>query len=196
MIERISIANRNSDINFNIFLTNKAGKLDEMNGINDFITEELEKSINKPIENELIVFNIKSDNNFLNVKFLKQNKTNNFDFTTLYSDIGFTVKEINNDSDSFINSFFIFEYFDSKDENKQVKLSTNFIKPSSIHAKASTTAVINFSKDNIYNSQHNRVYIPNKFFNNGSNIIFMKVSFFNAKTGKRNYFYNLTQDIV
>jgi len=103
-----------------------------------------------------------------------------------YKNAGFTAAEINGNSLNKLNSFYIFEYYDSYDVNTQTKIFTTYL------TKIGTTPNFTINSDNqIYN-----LYVPvsymNSLFEQNINLVtgYTKISFFNAKNGVLTLFYN------
>jgi len=103
-----------------------------------------------------------------------------------YLNAGFTIAEINANSLNKLNSFYIFEYYDSFDTNTQTKIFTTYI------TKIGNAPNFTINPDDqIYN-----LYIPVSYMNlsqdQGINIVtgYTKISFFNAISGEVNLFYN------
>jgi hypothetical protein len=96
---------------------------------------------------------------------------------------GFTQEEINTGSDSILNSFFILDFYDTYDFYNQTKIFTTYL------TKIGTSSAYNIGSSN----QFYYWYVPMSYINSftGSTTTgYVKFSFFNAKTGKLQLFYN------
>lgn len=116
----------------------------------------------------------------------------------------FTLDEVNNQQESFTNSYFIFEYFDLMNEDEQILLSTSFLKPMTKRDKTYTsTYIANSYKFATFNTiitysnsfeswnEFNYVSIPNNYLD--LKTIYLKISFFNSKLGGRTFFHSNSQ---
>lgn len=185
-MERQKITYKGEDINLNLFVTKTNSKLDENNRMDEFINNELNISINQSDNKEMLVYNgnTNSSNKNISVFFLKENNINSFDFSNNYSDIGFTTEEVTNSGNKFTSSFFILEYFDNNTPTNNNKIFTNFLKPSSIYAKSSNTGLLVFDIANKNLTNHLKVCSLGELSK-----LYLRISFFNAKKGKRSEFY-------
>ena len=98
---------------------------------------------------------------------------------------GFTPAEIIERDLNTLNSFFIFELYDTYDVSTQVKILTSYI------TKIGNLPQYTLNSDN----QLYYLYVPMTFINaqTGSTVTgYTKISFYNAKTGKIILFYNPT----
>jgi hypothetical protein len=119
----------------------------------------------------------------------------NFGFgsPTAYNDfahVGFTVIELEQQQLNVLNSFFIFELYDTYDVSTQVKILTTYI--TKIGNLPQYTLDLN---NQIYNLYVPLPYIQDILAQSGSTGIatgYTKISFYNAKTGKVILFYNPT----
>ena len=95
----------------------------------------------------------------------------------------FTPLEVSGNSDNFLDSFFILDFFDSFDINNQTKIFTTYL------TKKGTVPTYTIGSVN----QLYYWYVPLSFINaqTGSTATgYVKLSFYNAKTGKLVLFYN------
>jgi hypothetical protein len=108
---------------------------------------------------------------------------------------GFTVDEMNEISLNLLNSFFILDYYDTFDINSQTKIFTTYLTKILVLPKVSL-----FGLNNVYipkytigtssNNQLYRWYVPISYFTGTTMTGYVKLSFFNAKTGKITTFFN------
>lgn len=119
----------------------------------------------------------------------------NFEFTlngviyaTNYINAGFKASEIASNSLNKLNSFYMFEYYDTYVTNTQTKIFTTYI------SKLGTVPQITIDSNN----QIYHLYIPIAYMNtlieSGITTVngYMKISFFNALNGQLVLFYNTT----
>jgi len=106
-------------------------------------------------------------------------------YDTSFINAGFSQAEIDGNSVTMLNSFFILDFYDTYDINTQVKLFTTYL--TKIGNKSQY--VINAStKNQLYD-----LYIPVSFIESQINNIvngYAKFTFYNAKNGKTTLFYN------
>lgn len=113
---------------------------------------------------------------------------NGVTYATDYKNAGFTTAEIATNSLNKLNSFYMFEYYDTYDVNTQTKIFTTYI------SKLET--VPQFTIDS--NNQIFHLYVPITYMNtlieSGITTVtgYMKISFFNAINGQLVLFNNTT----
>jgi hypothetical protein len=97
---------------------------------------------------------------------------------------GFTQDEYKKNSDNFLNSFFILDFYDTYDINNQTKLFTTYLTK-----KGNTTPTYTISDSN---NQLYYMYIPESYISGQTGTItgYTKFMFYNAKTGKVATFLN------
>ncbi len=150
-----------------------------------FSDQEMEKNINPVIDREYKRFK-----NITDIPF-------NFTFTisgyTDYVPYIFTNSDIVNNKNSFINSFWILDYYDSTDKNTQTKLYTNFYRPERIIlSNNNIDSIIRIPIDGI--SDSSVISLPNNVVSSsGLTSCFIKFRFFNAKNG---IIYNFKKDPI
>jgi hypothetical protein len=109
--------------------------------------------------------------------------------TFLYA--GFTANEIINSSLSVLNSFFILDFYDTFDINSQTKIFTTYL--TKILAPTNGIYYSQYIIGTSSNNQFYRWYVPLSYMKaqSGTTVTgYVKLSFFNAKTGKITTFYN------
>lgn len=102
---------------------------------------------------------------------------------------GFTQNEINSKTSNVINSFFILDYYDSYDPNTQRKIFTTYL------TKIGTVPVYSLYPN--ANNQFYYWYVPQSYVDiqTGTTITgYVKLSFYNAKSGTTTTFYNAVND--
>jgi hypothetical protein len=105
--------------------------------------------------------------------------------TNSYTNNGFTTAESTQNSDNFLNSFFILDFYDTYDINKQTKLFTTYL------TKKGITGVSQFTIDST--NQLYYWYLPVSYIElqtGTTSYAYVKFMFYNAKTGKVVPFYN------
>ena len=104
--------------------------------------------------------------------------------TPSYTAAGFTTDELTDKSLNVRNSFWIFDYYDSYDPNKQVKIFSTYL---TTIGTVPSFAIAD-TDDQLYYQ-----YVPKSYTDNFTGLTvtgYMKISFFNAKTGKVQLFTN------
>lgn len=104
--------------------------------------------------------------------------------TPSYTAAGFTTEELSATTLNVQNSFWIFDYYDSFDPNKQVKLFSTYL------TTIGTTPSFSVANED---SQLYYQYVPKSYTDTLTGLTvtgYMKISFFNAKTGKVQLFLN------
>jgi hypothetical protein len=104
---------------------------------------------------------------------------------TLFTAAGFTADEINSNDLNILNSFFILDFYNTFDLNSQTKIFTTYL------TKLNNLPIYTIGVSN--SNQLYPWYIPLSYINTqtGSTVIgYVKLSFYNAKTGKITSFYN------
>jgi hypothetical protein len=118
---------------------------------------------------------------------------NGISYNTLFSFAGFTNEEILGKSLNTQNSFFILDYYDSFDYYTQNKIFTTYLTKIANSGTTTSTYLINPTSNN----QFYRWYVPISYIESqtGTTVIgYVKFSFYNAKTGKIQIFYNLNNE--
>ena len=108
-------------------------------------------------------------------------------YQTLLTAAGFTTNEINNNDLNILNSFFILDFYDTFDLNSQAKIFTTYL------TKLNNLPIYTIGVSN--SNQLYPWYIPLSYIlpnaQTGSTVIgYVKLSFYNAKTGNITSFYN------
>jgi hypothetical protein len=109
-----------------------------------------------------------------------------FDNTDSYNSIGFTNFYLTGTNIYTQESYYIFDLYDSFEDNNQELISRNFIKMSKIVKDTTTNIFFDVSKK--ITKEFINIYIPSYFINEGKDIFYLKVNFFNAINGKFRFF--------
>ena len=110
-------------------------------------------------------------------------------FGTLFENAGFTINEITMKSSNILNSFFIMDFYDSYDINNQVKIFTTYL----TKITAGTTGTVEPISEYSLGSSPNQLYywyVPVAYLTGSTINGYVKFSFYNAKTGRVQPFYN------
>jgi hypothetical protein len=110
--------------------------------------------------------------------------------TNTFEAIGFTTSGLTQQQLNVLNSFFIFELYDTYNVSTQIKILTTYITQIGVVPQYTAN-----SSNQIYNLYVPIPYIKNILAQSGSTGIatgYTKISFYNAKTGKIILFYNPT----
>lgn len=105
-------------------------------------------------------------------------------YTPSYTAAGFTSDELTGKTLNVRNSFWIFDYYDSFDPNKQIKLFSTYL------TMIGTTPLFSVANTD---SQLYYQYVPKSYSDTLTGLTvtgYVKISFFNAKTGKVQLFTN------
>ena len=154
----------------------------------DNITEETKEELINPIEDyEIRRFRYaRSVNTDLTFRFLNSTNTSR---SPSFSYAGFTTTELSEPADVVRNSFFIADFYDTYSSNTQTRLFTTYL------TQIGSSPVYEFDDTELAN-QLCYWNIPKWFLDEHGNsvvYIYVKFSFYNAKDGKLQLFYN--QDI-
>lgn len=176
----------NNNIQIKINITNDDNLLGDEILINKYVNETKDKLINNINDYEKVKFKYVSNN--IDTILLKFKFNNNISF--LEDGAGFSKNEFLLNSDSVMNSFFIFDLYDNINPNNQKKICSNYL--TKIGNKPEYLIGYDNQTKTFTDNQLNYLYIPKWFLNQNDYVIysFIKVSFFNAKTGKIILFYN------
>jgi hypothetical protein len=161
------------------------GQQQEIDSLTQFKTAAL---VNPITDAETRRFKLNIDTPTQTLQFYFYNGSGGY-FTT-YTTAGFTVSEITSNSNKFLNSFFILDFYDTYDINTQNKIFTTYL------TKKQNINVSSFPISN-NNNQLYYWYIPTWYTNQSTGTTltgYVKFSFFNAKTGKIISFYNADKE--
>ena len=150
----------------------------EIDNETQFVTIE---SINSAIDEEKRKFKLIPENI---IKIFTFNFYDGSIYSSNFINAGFTTDELASKTLNVRNSFWIFDYYNSFDSNNQKKIFTTYL-----------TTIGGMPQYNVSNSSNQLYYwyVPLSYINSisASTIIgYTKISFFNAKTGDVQLFYN------
>lgn len=172
---------------------NFTGFQQEIDGETQFATIE---SINSAVDEEKRKFMLVPQTLPLLLKFNFYNHSSGI-YSASYHNAGFTTEELVSDTLNVRNSFWIFDYYDSFDSNNQKKIFTTYLTKIQ-NGPFSHTANPEFTIDSAAKQLY-YWYIPLSYINTitGSTINgYTKISFFNAKTGNVQLFYNEANESI
>lgn len=177
-----------SDFKIKIPLSNVINFNGLQDSIDDFINNEVGVSINPIVDGETFRYK-SSGNKSIIPKFWN---SSNSSHQNSYLTAGFTNDEIINKSNVIENSFFIMQVYDTPFIDNQILLHSSYFSGYNIN---SSMPLINID----LNNEFSNFYLPNWWINEklkeieGTNQgigIYIKLIFYNAKTGKLQLFYN------
>ena len=191
--EKIKL-NKGQDLNIVLSLSNKSGSDlgREYSDYTSFIEKESKDVINPVIDNEV-----------LRVRYLNQDTRfviyfydNDYDiYNQNYTSLGFSLNELLNGGAVLRNSFYILDFYDSFDTFNREKIFSSYY--TQITSLGSTRprrrGQQETDPDGVVISQTNQLnYITPPLWSLESNItiMYMTLTFFNAKTGKLIPFFN------
>ena len=186
-----------NDINFYIALNSNDSLLGLEQEI-DALTQVTGNNLINPIvdgENYRFKNDVNGDVNVLTFYYTQYGTT----YNNVYSSAGFSFDDIAFNSPAMLNSFYIFDYYDSYNINTQIKIFTSYITKIWGLGKRTmnngipdiVTTIGTGSNVQIY-SQYVPVWYYNNLINSGATSItgYTKISFYNAKTGQIILFRN------
>jgi len=170
----------NLDLNLKFSLGSNVGLTGYQQEIDNSTIDTEDELINPVNDTEVRRFKNSVQNN-LSFYFVVNN-TNN----SLFRNAGFTQDEIDFNRDTIRNSFFILDFYDTYDTNTQTKIFTTYL--TKILGNGNTA---NYVLDiTNHSNQFSYWYIPQSYINLHTTG-YVKFSFFNAKYGVIQLFYNL-----
>jgi hypothetical protein len=168
----------------------------DINQKHDFIPKS--ESIKKYVDSELNKFleeSRASEKDLEYVSFIPSQSfylRGYFNNTDSYNSVGFTNFYLTATSVYTEESYYIFDLYDSFEDNNQELISRNFIKMSKIVKDITTNIFFDVSKKIV--KEFVNIYIPSYFINEGKDTFYLKVNFFNAINGKFRFFKCSTTD--
>lgn len=170
--------------------------IDNGEKLKPFIDDELSANTNPIIDSETIIFDPKNTNYLSLVSCLGtgltyfQNYTNNL----------FSSSVISSYSDLFIKSFFLLDFYDTDDLNKQTNIYSTRIYLRPVIKKVInpvTRLSSNIINDTILvNYESVFIPIPSYSITNGLSSVYMRVRFFDASKGLVYFFKNSNNNIL
>jgi hypothetical protein len=113
---------------------------------------------------------------------------------------GFSEADITNGGDTLLNSFYILDFYDSFNDQTQTKIFTTYMTQILTGELDVGVPIPEYTISNSSAYQFNSWYVPqdylDPFLYSGYTVItgYVKLSFFNAKTGRVTLFYNKAND--
>lgn len=176
--EKIKFNGRDMNIQFTLDGNNNLlGLQQEIDGFTQVATAN---SINEGHDQEVRRFNFILQNIWLSFSFW-----DGFNYGASFLKAGFTSEEISGLTNSFLNSYFILDFYDSFDPNDQIKIFSAYL--TKLGTNELSVYIINNS------IQYYNLEVPLDYFNGetGNTITgYSRFSFYNAKTGRVQLFYN------
>lgn len=155
----------------------------------DELTEETKDDLINPI----------IDNEVRRYSYSGTLTTLGFYFATLspqFTNAGFTTSEIDSSDTKLLNSFFILDFYDKYDPYTQTKIFTTYLtQVLDGNTQGGTPIPIYNISDN--KNQYYYLYIPKSYLDaqTGTTVTaYIKISFYNAKTGRLSLSYNKDND--
>jgi len=115
-----------------------------------------------------------------------------FNNTNSYNSVGFTNFYLTGTSIYTEESYYVFDLYDSFDDNNQELISRNFVKMSKIVKDVTTDIFFDVSKK--IAKEFVNIYIPSYFIATTADTFYLKINFFNAINGKFRFFKCSTTD--
>lgn len=186
MIIKEKIKRNFEDINIKININSTNNIYGEDQDINNYINKLSEDLINPINDGDVRFFNLSNNNLEFKPLFYSLEKE---EYGSNFSYAGFNDFEIVNYSLNLRNSFFIFEYFNDFRKKVRKKIFTNY------YSKLWKLGLDDFSYQNpIINNTPELInlLIPVDYINKQTNnfILYYRIFFYNAKTGRIKLFYN------
>jgi hypothetical protein len=103
-----------------------------------------------------------------------------------YNNVGFTDFYLTGTNVYTQESYYIFDLFDSFEDNNQELLSRNFVKMSKIVKDTTTNIFFDISKKIL--KEFVNIYVPSYFIKQGVDTFYLKIYFFNSVNGKFRFF--------
>lgn len=186
--ETIKLKRSDASIRINIgsTLNNGLGIQEQIETLTNTTSHAL---INPHVDREVFRFKLKQVYGIYTFKFYFGDNTN-----TSLINAGFSQDELNIQALNVANSFFILDFYDSYNPSIQNKLFTTYITQIGRSSEYTLGVLpVNYTQLN-FNNQAYYWYVPKWFLNENSKYIvkniYLKLSFYNAKTGKVCTFYN------
>jgi len=148
----------------------------------DRLTEQTKQELINPITDYEIVRFTPSRTRNLRFYFLNAGNTTH---GNTFTNAGFTSSELSNRDDVIRNSFIIADLYDTITANTQTRLTTTY--------QTKMGSVPNYTLQTDLNHQLCGINIPKWYLNTLTDsfvVAYMKLSFYNAKDGKLQLFYN------
>jgi len=175
------------DVNLNLSLGDGKNLFGQQQEISSTVEKTKQALINPIIDGEIRRFTYEPYGNTTCLSFSFYLNGYNCSFLNA----GFLPEELSRFNSSVQNSFFIMELYDTYDPYTQVKISTNYL------TKILTTGLNGTPCYEVFvprKTQFNDLFIPISFLDANGGMpeitMYLKFSFYNAKSGKVSLFYN------
>ena len=173
----------NRDQNFTISLSSNNDLNGLQQAVNDVIEKETGLSINPADDGEKFRYS-PTTGYTLNVYFYSGGS-----YYNTYEGAGFVSSDISSRSVAILSSFYIMQVYDSTATENQTLLHTGYFNGFNfLNYNSGNTQYADFTNDEFVS-----LYLPNWFIDSLSGettTLYAKISFYNAKTGKLDIFYN------
>jgi hypothetical protein len=162
----------------------------DINQIHDFIPKS--ESIKKYVDSEVNKVLEESRMSEKDLEFISFKPSesfylrSHFENSASYEPVGFTNFYLTGTNVYTQESYYIFDLFDSFEDNNQELLSRNFVKMSKIVKDTTTNIFFDVSKKIV--KEFVNIYVPSYFISQGIDIFYLKIYFFNAINGKFRFF--------
>lgn len=181
--EKIKISDK--DMNLKITFSGLENVCGEEDGVLNFVNKVSNDSINPVYDQEIISFLYDQEKNG---DFIMEFYHETFGWGNLFINAGFTSDEVTKYTMNLRNSFFILDFFDDFSSNNRRKIFTKYytiINRLGIQEEYEGRVVP------IKNTEQlKRIEVPRYYLNNNNSFLFLRVLFYNAKTGAVIPFYN------
>jgi len=157
--------------------------------IDNFTQIKSAESINDVTDHEVVRYEIEpSDNRIITFNFFDGNQSWKPEYVTA----GFTEEEVSGGTLNYLNSFYILDFFDTTKATNQTKLYTTYLTKLNRYNVVNKNDLdrINYNESEYkFNKNFQLTYLnlPNWY---DSSIAYLRISFYNAKTGILSVFFN------
>jgi hypothetical protein len=184
-----TILQTTGDTNIIFDLSNNFSRVDKGDDIKKFIEKEVETKINPAYDSEVIMLKYGLSNNYkLQLElYNKTTSTYQKDFTILFSE-----QELKQYKPVFFNSIIIYEFFDEINSDKNIRAGISYLFNYRSGRYSDDTNNQFYFGSTVFdvNFDYQKNIIINKSIFNKQDYIYLKMSYFNSKTGKLIRFYN------
>lgn len=157
--------------------------------IDNFTQIKSAESINDVTDHEIDRYEIySSDSRIIQFNFFNSNQN----WIPEYTSAGFSENEVSSGTLNYLNSFYIFDFFDTTKSTNQTKLFTTYLtklNKYNVVDENDFDRIQNNDSEYEFNNNFQLSYLNlPKWYD--SNIAYLRISFYNAKTGVMSVFYN------
>ena len=162
----------------------------DINQIHDFIPKS--ESIKKYVDSEVNKVLEESRMSEKDLEFVSYKPNESFYLRGYFNDlpsynsVGYTDFYLTGTNVYTQESYYIFDLFDSFEDNNQELLSRNFVKMSKIVKDTTTNIFFDVSKKIV--REFVNIYVPSYFIKQGIDTFYLKIYFFNSINGKFRFF--------